>query len=126
MTSEHPLHDDPEAWGCAIANLKEEIALCICEKEAHDRELSEKEHVTLASTTPYPEIANDIYERFIKHHLEESDLPPTYTRADLEAFAMWVLESHWLTPSLHYRNNPAALVEAWEKERAALQKKAGE
>ena len=51
---------------------------------------------------------------------------PTYTRADLEAFARWVLESHWLTPSLHYRNNPAALVEAWEKERAAPQKKAGE
>ena len=45
---------------------------------------------------------------------------PTYTRADLEAFARWVLHREWSfpgEPESLCASNAAALVEAWEKEK---------
>ena len=48
------------------------------------------------------------------------DKTDTYTRADLKALAAYLLKRYIV---LHHET-PAALIEAWEKERAALQKKA--
>ena len=60
------------------------------------------------------------------HWPVQTDAPPsvnkerTYTRADLEAFAKWVLHREWSfpgEPESLCASNAAALVEAWEKEK---------